>query len=248
MEEIEIHKALEAVGLSKNEVTVYLDLLRAGKSSAMEISKRAQLHRSNTYDILEKLLEKGIVDESIEDDKMFFCPIDPKDLLDYARQKESKLKEIIPELEKFHNKTVEESRVYISKGLNSVKNLLNHLLEVNKPVFIYGTPKEATEILGGFIEDWNKTRIEKKISLKHIYGTDSMKRIKELNEMNFTEARFLPESFNSKVSTNICGNKVVIVLWDIPISAIVIESESVAESYRKKFDILWEVTDSMKME
>jgi len=83
-------------------------------------------------------------------------------------------------------------------------------------------------------------RIKKKIPLKHILGADSLKRVRELNEMEFTEARYLPSSYNSRISTNICGNKVVLILWDAPISAIVIESKDVANTYYNYFEILWE--------
>tara|TARA_Y100000296_G_scaffold84834_1_gene119224 strand:+ start:10164 stop:10352 length:189 start_codon:yes stop_codon:yes gene_type:complete len=62
MEENKVIGVLESIGFSKNEISIYLDLIRIGKSFAGDISKRTEIHRSNTYDILEKLLEKGIVD------------------------------------------------------------------------------------------------------------------------------------------------------------------------------------------
>ena len=104
MREDDISDVLESIGLNKNEVIVYLDLIRVGKSSVIDIAKRTKIHRSNTYDILEKLLKKGIVDQSIDNEKKFFYPIDPKDFLDYHKQKEIELLRIIPEIEKIQNK------------------------------------------------------------------------------------------------------------------------------------------------
>jgi sugar-specific transcriptional regulator TrmB len=239
MEESKIISTLKSIGLRRNEALVYLDLIRAGKSSAIDVSKRTKIYRSNTYDILRDLRKKGIVDQSIENEKKFFYPVNPKDLLDYHKQKGEELKEIVPELEKIQNIKKEERRVTISEGLNSVKNIFNSLLETKKPICVYGTPKEAVSLLRGFLDEYHKIRIKKKIPLKIIHGVDLIQRIKELNKLELTEARYLPQS-NSNISTRICCNKVVIIIWETPVSAIVIENKSVADAYRHNFEMLWD--------
>ena len=239
MSEDQIIKILESIGLSKNEIVVYLDLIRSGKDSVLNISKRTGLHRSNTYDILEKLLEKGIVDQSIENEKKFFYPIDPRDLYDYLKQKEKELEEVIPEIERIQNISTEERKVTISDGLNSAKNIIKHLLDFKKPIFALGTSKEFIEILGAFFYEFHRLRIKRKIFLKTILESDAIKYIKKLNEMDFTEARYFP-SYNSKTITYICGERMIIILLEMPISIITIQSESTANSYKHYFDILWE--------
>ena len=102
MENEEIILSLESIGLSKNEVIVYLDLLGVGKSSAGDISKRVDIHRSNVYDTVEKLIKKGIITQTFEENRKVFYPISPKKLLDYFKQKEYDLetnKEILPRLD-----------------------------------------------------------------------------------------------------------------------------------------------------
>jgi len=243
MIERDIYQVLESTGLSKNEVLVYIDLIRAGKSSVIDISRRTRIHRSNTYDILEKLLKKGVVNQSIENEKKFFYPINPKDLLNYLKQKEEELKKIIPEIESIQNKPEEERKVTISEGLNSVKNILSHLLDSGEPIYMQGTPKDSLELLGGFLEEFHKTRVRKKIPLKRIHGIHAIKRVRELNKMEHTEAKFLP-SYDSRICTNICGDKVIIILWDMPISVIVIENQAVADTYKHNFEILWDQAES----
>jgi len=239
MEEDDIIKELESIGLSKNEVIVYLDLIRVGKSSVIDVSNRTKIHRSNTYDILKKLLEKGIVNQSIENEKKFFYPIEPSNLLGYLKQKEDSLGKIIPAIESIQNMPKEERKVSISEGLNAVKNILLNFLDLKKPLDVYGTPKEVVDLLGGFLNEFHRLRIKKKIPIRHILGVDSIKRVRELNEMDYTEARYFPSSYNSKISTNICGDKVVLILWETPVSAIVIENKSIAKAYKNYFEILW---------
>ena len=159
-------------------------------------------------------------------------------MLNYHKQKEGELKEIIPELEKVQNKPREEIKVSVSNGLTSVKNILMHLLDCGDELYIHGTPKDAMEMLGGFLYEFHKERARKKILLRRIHGIDSMKRVKEIDKIGYAESKYLP-SYNSRISTNICGNKVVIILWDAPTSAIVIESKAVADAYRNDFIMLW---------
>lgn len=240
MDESKITEVLESVGLHKNEILIYIDLIKVGSSSAHDIATRTKIHRPNVYDTLEKLSKKGIVTQSIENNKKIFYPVPPKSLMSYLKQREYDLQNIIPEMEKIHSKPKEERRVTMSEGIRAIRNILDSFLETNEPIYVYGIPKTAIEDLGGFIEDFHKRRVEKKILMKHIYNKNAYKRIKELNSLEHTEARYLPSLYDTTITTNICGNKVVLIFWEDPICAIIIENQSIANSYKRYFDIIWE--------
>ena len=238
MEENKLLEVLESIGLTNNEAVVYLELIRAGKSSAGEISRRIMIHRTNIYDILNKLLKKGIVDQTTIDEKQIFYPVNPEDLLDYHKQKENELKKIIPEIKKIQNKPQEDVKVTISEGLNSVKNIILSQLDIGETIYGYGTSDEAIEMLEGFLKEFHRTRTERKIAFKRIYGIDSIRRVNQINSLEYAEARYLPSS-KSKVSVSICGDKVFIFVWETPFSVIVIKNKSIAEAHKHNFEILW---------
>ena len=52
---------LQKLGIAGNEAKIYLILLRSGVSSAGDITKKSGIHRSNVYDALERLKEKGLI-------------------------------------------------------------------------------------------------------------------------------------------------------------------------------------------
>lgn len=239
MEESVIIKTLINAGFSRNETLVYIDLIRTGKSTATDIAKRTQIHRSNVYDVMTSLKQKGLVSESTMDDTNYFYPTHPRNILEFHKQEQHEIERIIPEIEKIINISQEERKVTVSRGLNSVKSVLLSLLELNQPMYVYGTPKDAVEILGPFIKEFHSQRIKKRIPLYHIYGGELLDKVKALNKMNFTESRYL-RAFESPTSTNICGDKVVIILWDEPIEVITIKSSENAETSRNYFKILWE--------
>ncbi|MEM2562213.1 MAG: helix-turn-helix domain-containing protein [Candidatus Bathyarchaeia archaeon] len=61
-----IEKTLRNLGLSKNEVRVYLYLARTGEHKASEISEALSLHRTETYRILRDLEKRGLVSSVFE--------------------------------------------------------------------------------------------------------------------------------------------------------------------------------------
>lgn len=61
-----IEKALYRLGLSKNEIRIYLNLARTGEHKASEISEALSLHRTETYRILRDLEKKGLISSVFE--------------------------------------------------------------------------------------------------------------------------------------------------------------------------------------
>jgi sugar-specific transcriptional regulator TrmB len=61
-----IEKTLHRLGLSKNEVRVYLHIARTGEHKASQISEALSLHRTETYRILRDLEKKGLVSSVFE--------------------------------------------------------------------------------------------------------------------------------------------------------------------------------------
>jgi len=61
-----IEKTLYRLGLSKNEVRVYLYIARTGEHKASEISEALSLHRTETYRILRDLEKKGLISSVFE--------------------------------------------------------------------------------------------------------------------------------------------------------------------------------------
>jgi len=61
-----IEKTLYKLGLSKNEVRVYIYIARTGEHKASEISEALSLHRTETYRILRDLEKKGLISSVFE--------------------------------------------------------------------------------------------------------------------------------------------------------------------------------------
>lgn len=230
---------LEEIGLSKTEAKVYLTLNEIGSSTVNSISKKSKIFRSNIYDALDRLVEKGLVAFSIKENVKYYDATDPAHLVNLVRDKEKQITELIPRL-KIKSKFAQHERYSeIIRGIPAFMNVLYSFLEYKDEILVYGIPKEAPEMLKTKIPHFHKERIKRKISMKHLYNYDARDRIIYLNNLPFTEARYLDDNFKSNVSTNICGDEVVLSLWTNPPLVIRIVSKEIAEAYKNYFRVLW---------
>ena len=60
--EKEIVDMLRDFGLCEYEARMYFTMLAIGEAKAMEITKKASIPKSKSYDVLERLIDKGFVE------------------------------------------------------------------------------------------------------------------------------------------------------------------------------------------
>ncbi|MEM2280935.1 MAG: helix-turn-helix domain-containing protein [Candidatus Bathyarchaeia archaeon] len=87
-----IERALRGLGLSKNEVKVYIYLARTGEHKASDISEALSLHRTETYRILRDLEKRGLVSSVFEKPLKFIATPFEKALDILIETKKMKLK------------------------------------------------------------------------------------------------------------------------------------------------------------
>jgi HTH-type transcriptional regulator, sugar sensing transcriptional regulator len=97
---------LRQLGLSNGEARVYISLLGLYAPSKVGlIVKESYVSYSKVYDVLRRLIEKGLVSHVIINNIKYFSAVEPYRLFDYIQGKESEVKEqrlvvekIVPEL------------------------------------------------------------------------------------------------------------------------------------------------------
>ncbi|MDO8628390.1 MAG: helix-turn-helix domain-containing protein, partial [Nanoarchaeota archaeon] len=97
---------LRELGLSDNEIKIYLHLLKAGVVTAYDISQKTGIYRVHVYDKLEKLMDKGFVTSLYQGPKKFFQAASPEKIQHYIDEKKKRLeeqeiavKELLPDLQ-----------------------------------------------------------------------------------------------------------------------------------------------------
>ena len=74
---------LKKVGISEGEIKVYSALLDTGKSPVNIIHEKVGMERRNIYDILNKLIERGLVTYITENKRRLFQVSHPNKIIEY---------------------------------------------------------------------------------------------------------------------------------------------------------------------
>ncbi len=241
-------KQLQRVGLTEGESKVYEALLTLGSSTVGPVVKRAGVAYSNIYEILNRLLEKGLVSFIVKEKTRYYQAEEPNRIRDYIQKQEEHLKEsrqtfenILPELESVRSfvGNKEEAEIFVGqKGLlSSFEKLLKNSRKRDVGFFFYvHDPKYYEQAEKFYIKSWD---ILKKYGNR--WKGISNERLKETklaaSYPKFIEQKYV--SFPVPGNIDIMNDKVLITVWrDKPIG-ILIHSQEMAESFKQYFDSVW---------
>ena len=237
-----VENLLVEIGFSKNEEKVYLTLLRLGSSTAGIIASKCDVHRTNVYDALDRLVEKSLVTYVYKGNKKFFEAVDPARIRDILKEKVTLFEDALPQLLLDYRLSKTKEKAHIYEGLSGIKAIANDILKEGKPAYTFGVPKDTPERMKTILPSFHKRRIANKIPMKHLYDANAQERISYLNSLPYTEARYLSQDIEeSPATTTIYGNKVAFFIWSTPPLSILVESERMADRYQKFFVILWDI-------
>ncbi len=236
---------LTRIGMTSNEIKVYLLLLEMGTVPAGEIIKKSELHRTCVYDVLERLLEKGLISYVVTSNVKYFEAIDPHQFLSYIDQKTDELEDyrkeiqtIIPELESRRKLSKGEQEATIFKGKRGIKSLFEDIIRQKKTLHVYGATGKFKELFPIYYFHFHNRRTRARINIKMIY-IEGVRKHKRERELKLFEARYIPDEHITPATTLIYGDKVIIIVWGDQPVATQIRSEKVAQSYMVNFNLLW---------
>jgi len=229
-----LFEILKDLGFEEREIKIYLALIRLGDSPALKISKEIGIDRTTTYDILERLIGRGIVSLYIKNKSKHFSALAPDNLLNYFKEKYSSLENILPDLKKISNHTPELVKCELFYGKEGLKSVGKDIVDKTKEYRVIGIRKEYEEILGYF----NEQAILKldQFKAKEIAIVEKNAKFKKLKN---GEYRYLDKKLLSPITTLIYKNKVVFFIWKEPYFAVSIENEPLAKAQTEYFNILW---------
>ena len=84
-----MEKSLLSVGLTKEEISIYLSLLEKSPQSAIDLSKTTPVKRTYVYQISRLLIEKGLITEKKLGRTTVFSPNSPDHLLTLAENRKT---------------------------------------------------------------------------------------------------------------------------------------------------------------
>jgi HTH-type transcriptional regulator, sugar sensing transcriptional regulator len=235
-------KELKELGMSNGQIAVYSAVLELGISSLNNIHEKTGMERRNIYDILNKLIEKGMISYCIENKVRKYQCTHPNKIIEEIENKEeaiTSLKNVMPLIMKQFSSSKSSIRAEVYRGNESIKAVFNEILIYKKSYWIGGNSGIEKTSLKNWFLNWMDIRERK----KH-YMYDLVDYKKNLQSTKNKDYKFyfryeLPKYLSSPMVIVIFGEKVAQITWSEQPFCFVLESKEIKNSFMKYFNYFW---------
>ncbi|MCA9487894.1 MAG: hypothetical protein KC516_02945 [Nanoarchaeota archaeon] len=235
------------LGFTQGEIEVYFSLLDLGETTSGPLIKKSGISGSKVYEILDKLIKKGLVRYITKEKTKYFQVASPSRILDYIDQKEKSLlnqkkemENLLPELEKKFKGTETKREAFVLEGFGGIKTFFKMILEELKKgeeyyVFSLGDDLKDKNVLL-FLKQYHNKREEKGIKLKLLLNPSERNFVEDY-KYKLMDVKFIknPLPIGTFVFKDYVAN---VKFYPYPI-VFVMKSKEIADSYKDFFLDLW---------
>lgn len=243
---------LESIGLTKNEVKVYLSLLKIGQTTSSKIIKDVGINTSKIYENLERLLKKGLVSYTIIKNKKNWIAEDPDKISLIIEEQKKKLNEkteisqdiigYLKSLKNVENKITEYKIFEGTKGIKAARENALSILRKGETFYLILSNFSGENKLEGYFEDFQKRRAKKGIRYRAIFNNNLKSIIEKRGKLKYSDVKYIDSQLLAPTWTEIYRDYVVIgVMGDNP-SVFVIKNKDVAVGFINYFEELWKIS------
>lgn len=239
------------IGLTEGEIKVYIALLKLGETTIGPIGKESKVSKSKLYDILDKLVDRGLAGHVVKNNVRHFAANDPRMILEYLDRKASDIKDTKKEVERllptlaWERETLGKQKyAEVYEGFHGFKAIREELLASLKKgdeLLVLGAPSIANEKWEAWLLDFHRRRMARGIGLKILFTSEARKYGAKRKWFPPAKVRYLPKRITSTNWIDIFNDTLLFVIIQEPI-AIVIRDPSLAHSMRSYFSEIWKIS------
>jgi len=238
---------LTSLGLTQGEAKVFLAMIQIGPSRVGKIVEKSGVSQSKIYNVLDRLVLKGLASYNIQDNIKHFQSLEPSRLHEYIQKKEDEIKrqkEGITQLVNDLTKNIyatKRSTSEIFVGERSLRSAYMTLLSDAKKGdilrYFYPYP-DAHENASPFYSRFYKYQKSKGIVERGIVTIDfkNSEHFKEIPK----DVKLRYVDFPLPGTIDMLMNKLLIVDWKT-ITGILITSSEIASIFINYFDSMWRI-------
>src|SRR3989344_1811646 len=243
-------KLLEEIGLTRGEIVVYTTLLKLGETTTGKIIEEAQISSGKIYEILEKLIKKGLASYILIDKTKYFSAASPNRILDYLHEREEDLKQKEEELKKelplfivLGNAKVKKHETRLFKGIKGFQTAIFEAFDALTQkdevlaIGIISTKGIQYELLW---KRWHSQRIKRKINCRMIFSDKKSEYYKHFTKMPFTKVKVLKGV--TPAAVDVMSNRVLILTHGKEPSVLSITNDEIAQSFTTFFNSVWNIS------
>lgn len=240
---LNLEEVLQNIGFTEKESKVYLACLESGLAGVSDISKRSKINRVTTYDILERLLKKGVVSLSNVNDTKLFEAIEPETVVHEFERKTQKFRDALPDFKRIKGGTIAPKIRYF-EGIEGIKAIYEDTLSSSTEILNYANSTEIRKHWENYDEEYVQRRIAKRIYLRGLTPDDEQGlSVVARNHISYREIRPIDKyKYNFPNEVNIYDNKVATISFnEHTLCGIIIDDKDIANTERAIFQMAWDL-------
>jgi predicted transcriptional regulator len=247
---------LTKIGLTEGEIKIYDALLELGETTRTELAKKSGISPSKIYDVVNRMMEKGIVSSVKKQGILHFSAANPDRLKDFLEKKEEEIKSeklvvdaLLPSLMARYMEKEEKTDVEVFYGWEGMRTVYSDIVKSLKKGdqnYIFGAslgldPKQADIHFSKYNQEVEKKGYTINIIFNEnmrgykdrigYYATHKQHKVRYLYQDTFTELNFYKDIV------------LIVMLLKKPI-VIRVKSKEAADSCRKFFATMWKQSKS----
>ncbi len=239
---------LKRLGLTEGETRVYLALLSLGSSTTGAIVKNARVHTSKVYEILDRLIDKGIVSSIRQGKKQVFTANPPHSILSYLDSREDEIRDLKLSAQAFIGRIEEHARQYPTqatvffgtKGLRTATEKMYAKMERGDTLYYLGIPafQPESQHIYWQREHMRRSALGIKVKLLFNKGTDP-EVLKNRNSYKGSQARYMPADIETPALFCVYKDVALIMLQSPDMVSVEIVNTHIARSFLAYFEEFW---------
>jgi predicted transcriptional regulator len=248
----ELKQLLQKLNLNEKEARVFLSLVKIGKAPVSAVGRESGITRTHIYDLVQSLVEKGLVSEIEERGIKNYEAVDHAGLLAFVSKEQKELqsleKELMQKASEFNALQVgkqQKTKVRFFDGVEGVRNIYEEIrkdFEKSTERFELLTifsPERVEAVMPGFqFFSYPKAETRDIICEDQMLAEYQAQMEKTKHEVRY---KLWPKEKGLFPTDNIAWkNKIAYIdLVGYP-SGIIIENEAVVKSFTMWFNQMWE--------
>jgi len=241
-------KELKTLGLNGRQAGVYLELLRLGSATAIELSHNTGYKHPTVYDVLEVLKHRGLISEVLSSGRKVFVAEPPEKLQEDLDERRNALAAMLPSLKEIYSARGQQPVLRYYHGESAFQEIDRQLLNVrNKEYFYFGSIQEIMKITGAkYQEEYTKERVKRGIRsyALRIRSGETDDSFMRSGKKLLREVRYLPMEIEQDfASLYLYDNTVAIVSGLQENYAVTIESRELFRLLKTIWQCVWNLAD-----
>lgn len=243
----EIIKQLENIGLTSEEIQVYIRTLELGSATVLQIAQKVDIPRTTVYLLIDSLLAKGLLEQQEIGKKHFFNAASPEYLLKLAEQKKVSIDQTIHslnsnlhQLQAIYNLKLEKPKIRYYEGIEGIQTIYEETLEQNH-IFVHCMTQHAIQLLEDYLPKYYDRLIRKMIFTQEIVSdSQADKDYQHTYSTSRNEIVCIPQKYVTNTDYLIYGDTVAFITYKSgnPVG-VVIEDKEIAHFERVRFLMIW---------